>query len=95
VRDYFLGQWERFRNEPKLILAHSTNVRGVGTFEGGIERPRIGVTLATAIPEDICRRVNLGYRNPGSIDLEKWRRNPEPGDLVVENAGQDLYRLAN
>jgi hypothetical protein len=53
------------------------------------------VTLATGIPEELCRKVNLGYRDPGSIDLEAWRRNPEPGDLVVENAGQDLYRLAN
>jgi hypothetical protein len=95
VRDYFLGQWEKFRNEPKLILAHSTNVRGVGSFEGGVERPRIGVTLATAIPEELCRALNLGYRDPRSIDLEEWRRNPEAGDLLVENAGQDLYRLQN
>ena len=93
VRDYFLGQWEKFRDEPKLILAHSTNVRGVGTFEGGIERPRIRVTLATAIPEELCRGVNLGYRDPRSIDLDAWRRNPDPGDMIVENAGQDLYRL--
>ena len=95
VRDYFLGQWEKFRNEPKLILAHSTNVRGVGSFEGGIERPRIGVTLSTAIPEEVCRAVNLGYRDPRSIDLDDWRRNPGRGDLVVENAGQILYRLRN
>ena len=93
VRDYFLGQWEKFRNDPKLILAHSTNVRGVGSFEGGIERPRIGVTLATAIPEEVCRAVNLGYRDPRSIDVAAWRQNPSPGDIVVENAGQDLYRL--
>ena len=95
VRDFFLGQWERFRNEPKLILAHSTNVRGVGSFEGGIERPRIGVTLATGIPEEICRSVNLAYRDPRSIDPEEWRRTAGSGDLVVENAGQDLYRLKN
>ena len=95
VRDYFLGQWEKFRGEPRLILAHSTNVRGVGSFEGGVERPRIRVTLATAIPEDICRSVNLGYRDPGSIDLDAWRRNPGRGDILVENAGQVLYRLQN
>ena len=95
VRDYFLGQWEKFRNEPKLILAHSTNVRGVGSFERGIERPRIAVTLATAIPEELCRAVNLGYTDPRSIDLDAWRRRPARGDLVVENAGQDLYRLQN
>jgi nickel-dependent lactate racemase len=95
VRDFFLGQWERFRGEPKLILAHSTNVRGVGTFTGGVERPRIAVTLATSIPEEVCRGVNLGYRDPRSIDLEAWRHHPSGGDLLVENAGQDLYRLGS
>jgi len=65
VRDYFLSQWEKFCDEPKLILAHSTNVRGVGSFEQGVEHPRISVTLATAIPEELCRAVNLGFRDPG------------------------------
>jgi nickel-dependent lactate racemase len=95
VRDYFVKQWDRFRNEPKLILAHSTNVRGIGTFEEGIEHPRIAVTLATAIPEEVCRSVNLGYCDPRSIDLGHWRRNPEADNLVVEDAGQVLYRLRN
>ena len=40
VRDYFLGQWERFKDEPWGILAHSTHVRGVGTYENGVEKPR-------------------------------------------------------
>jgi len=95
VRDFFLGQWDRFRGEPKLILAHSTNVRGVGAFTGGVERPRIAVTLATSIPEEVCRGVNLGYRDPRSIDVEAWRNRPSRGGLLVENAGQDLYRLRN
>ena len=95
VRDYFLGQWERFRDEPKLILAHSTNVRGIGTYEEGIERPRIAVTLATGISEEICRSVNLGYCDPRSIDLARWREHPSAHELVIENAGQVLYRLQN
>ena len=36
--------------ESKLILAHSTNVKGIGTCEGGVEMPRIRVRLATGIP---------------------------------------------
>ncbi|HTO94721.1 MAG TPA: lactate racemase domain-containing protein [Bacteroidota bacterium] len=91
VRDYFTGQWERFAREPKLILAHSTNVRGTGTFEKGREYPRAAVTLATAIPARACAGVNLGYRDPASIDLDEWRA--DPGTLVVEEAGQVLYRL--
>ena len=91
VRDYFVKQWARFACEPKLILAHSTNVRGVGAFEGGVERPRVQVTLATSIAREVCERVNLGYRDPRSIDIEAWRAAPDT--LVVDRAGQDLYRL--
>jgi nickel-dependent lactate racemase len=93
VRDYFLKQWDRFSKESKLILAHSTNVRGIGTFENGIERPRVEVTLATSIPEQVCRSINLGYRDPQTIDLDEWRSKQNEDLLVVENAGQVLYRL--
>ncbi len=95
VRDYFVKQWDRFCNEPKLILAHSTNVRGIGTYEQGIERPRIAVTLATGIPEDVCRSVNLGYCDPRSIDVQEWRTRQNDDLLVIEEAGQVLYRLRN
>ena len=95
VRDYFVKQWDKFRNEPKLILAHSTNVRGIGTFDEGVEHPRIAVTLATSIPEEICRSINLGYRDSQSIDLDRWRSTPGDDTFVVEDAGQVLYRLQN
>jgi len=93
VRDYFVKQWERFSKESKLVLAHSTNVRGIGAFENGIEYPRIAVTLATSIPEEVCRSVNLGYRDPRTINLDQWRARQDENLLVVENAGQLLYRL--
>jgi nickel-dependent lactate racemase len=95
VRDYFVKQWDRFSSEPKLILAHSTNVRGVGTFENGVESPRIAVTLATSIPEEVCRSINLGYRDYRTIALDDWRTQQDDDHLVVENAGQLLYRLRN
>ncbi|MFM7321498.1 MAG: lactate racemase domain-containing protein, partial [Armatimonadota bacterium] len=71
-RDYFLGQWEKFREIPWGVLAHSTHVRGVGTFRDGIEHCRIRVTLSTGIPEETCKRIGLGYRNPESIDPESF-----------------------
>ena len=95
VVEYFTKQWDKFQGEHKLILAHSTNVRGVGTFENGVERPRINVTLATAIPEAMCRRINLGYRDYRSINLAEWRKKQNGTMMVVENAGQNLYRLRN
>src|SRR5918997_1752708 len=63
-RDYFLGQWERFRDVPWGDLAHSTHLRGQGTWdpEHG-ERNRVTVTLATGIGEDVVRSVNLNYRD--------------------------------
>ena len=93
VRDYFLAQWERYKDEPWGILAHSTHVRGIGTYENGIERPRIQVTLATQIPEDVCRAINLGYRDPASIDIANYQDREEEGILYVPKAGEMLYRL--
>ncbi len=91
TRDYFTKQWDRFAHEPKLILAHSTNVKGVGAFENGVELPRIAVTLATSISKQVCERINLNYREVDSIDIERWKEDPDT--LVVEEAGQVLYRL--
>ena len=94
-RDYFMKQWERFKHYPGGVLAHSTHVKGLGTFdpETGIESPRIQVTLATGIPEDRCRRINLGYLDPASIRLEEWRGRESEGIVVIPRAGEKLYRL--
>ena len=93
TRDYFLKQWPRFKDEPWGILAHSTHVRGIGTFENGVERPRIKVTLATQIPEEVCRAINLGYRDPQSIKIADYQNREEEGVLCVPKAGEMLYRL--
>ncbi len=93
VRDYFLAEMDRFADIPGGILAHSTHVRGNGTYENGVERPRVTVTLATAIPEEECLGINLNYRDINSIDPEEWRDREDEGFLLVENAGEILYRL--
>ena len=94
-RDYFLAQWERFRHFPGGVLAHSTHVKGLGTYDAaaGVERPRITVTLATGIPPDRCARINLGYLDPSSVRIEDWEGREEAGVLVVRRAGEMLYRL--
>jgi nickel-dependent lactate racemase len=93
VRDYFTNQMERFADVPGGILAHSTHVRGGGTYINGVESPRVQVTLATGIPESVCREINLGYRDPASINPEDWRNRQHEGRLLVERAGEILYRL--
>ena len=94
VRDYFLKQWDRFKDVPGRILAHSTHVKGTGTYDAasGVESPRIQVTLATGIPEERCRRVNLGYADYREIDPEAWRGHEDEGILLVPHAGEMLYR---
>jgi nickel-dependent lactate racemase len=95
VRDYFVKQWDRFKDMPGGILAHSTHVKGAGTFDPAtrVETPRITVTLATAIPEERCRRINLGYADYHSIDPEKWSEQQGADSLVVPHAGEVLYRV--
>ncbi len=93
VRDYFVKQWDRFKDYPWGVLAHSTHLRGIGTYENGVERPRIQVTLATAIPEAECRQLNLGYCDPATIRPEEWAGRENEGVLLVPRAGEFLYRL--
>jgi lactate racemase len=92
-RDYFTKQWERFRDVPGGILAHSTHVKGLGTYDPatGVESPRIRVTLATGIPRAVCDRINLGWLDPASVDADAWRQDPDT--LVVPRAGEMLYRV--
>ena len=74
-----------------MILAHSTNVKGIGKFENGVEYPRITVTLATSIPRAKCDAINLAWRDVNAIDVARWKEDEDT--LVVEEAGQVLYRL--
>jgi len=93
VRDYFVKQWDRFKDFPWGVLAHSTHVKGVGRYESGKEWPRVNVVLATRIPEERCRRINLGYLNPDSINPADYAGREDEGVLYLPKAGEILYRL--
>lgn len=95
TRDYFLKQWERFKDYPWGILAHSTHVKGTGQYDAltGVETPRIRVTLATGIPRERCQRLHLGYLDPASIHPAEWEGREAEGLLLVPRAGEILYRL--
>jgi nickel-dependent lactate racemase len=92
-RDYFVKQWDRFKHVHWGTLAHSTHLRGAGTYDAGTgeERLRVRVTLATGIPEEVCRAANLGYRDPASVDVAAAEADPEV--FVVPRAGEVLFRL--
>jgi len=94
-RDYFLKQWDKFKNYPGGVLAHSTHVKGLGTYDTatGVETPRIQVALATGIPQERCRRINLGYFDPASLNPRELQGREAEGILVVPRAGEMLYRV--
>ncbi|MGI8870404.1 MAG: lactate racemase domain-containing protein [Mycobacteriales bacterium] len=91
-RDYFLAEPARMAGVHRSVVAHSTHVRGDGSYDDDHgERCRIAVILATGISEAETRSVALDYRDPASIDIEEWTRDPDT--LVVPDAGEVLFRL--
>jgi nickel-dependent lactate racemase len=92
-RDYFLKQWDRFKDLPWGVIAHSTHVRGIGKYENGVEHCRARVTLATRIPPEVCERINMGYRDPATIDPADFANRESEGVLLVPKAGEMLYQL--
>jgi nickel-dependent lactate racemase len=92
-RDYFLAQWDRFQKYPGGILAHSTHVKGNGTYDAAarVEDPRVQVTLATGISPEHCELVNLGYQDPARVDPRDYEGDPKT--LVIPRAGEMLYRI--
>jgi nickel-dependent lactate racemase len=94
-RDYFLKQWGRFKDAPRSVLAHSTHLKGKGAYDADtdIETPRISVTLATGIPEERCRKLNLNFLDPKNVDPESWSGRESEGVNLIPRAGEVLYRL--
>jgi len=95
MRDYFLKQWDKFRDFPRGVTAHCTHVKGIGTYIDDVEKPRINVTLATGISRQRCEKVNLGYMNPEQIDIADYENKEDEGILLVHHAGEMLHRLAS
>ena len=89
--EYFLQHWDRFKHFPWAVLAHSVHVRGQASFEDGMERPRIRVTLASRVPRAVCERLGLGYLDPDQVDLQAWQHRHDT--LFVPEAGECLYLL--
>ncbi|MFC1641467.1 lactate racemase domain-containing protein [Myxococcota bacterium] len=93
VRDYFVHQMDRFAHVPRGVLAHSTHLKGLGTYQNGQEQSRIHLVLATGIPENLCRQLNVGYRDPRTIRPEQFQNRTAEGVLYVPKAGEVLHRL--
>ena len=95
TRDYYLKRMEQFTDVPRGILAHSTHVKGIGTYINGVEKPRVEVILATGIDKERCDKINLGYMNHEQIEIPLYENREDEGILVVHHAGEVLHRLAD
>jgi len=88
VRDMVEGSDELRAN--LCVAAHLAHVAYAGDRgDDGVVVPRYRITLAANLPEETCRRVNLGYLDVRTFDPRAFRDDPDT--LVVENAGRDLY----
>jgi nickel-dependent lactate racemase len=91
-REFFTKQWDKYSEFPTGLLAHSTHLRGAGTFdEVHGEQLRITVTLATGISESRVRAMNLNYLDPATLNVSDYENDSET--MVLPNAGEILYRL--
>lgn len=91
-REFFTKQWDKYAHFPTGLLAHSTHLRGAGTFdEFNGEQLRIKVTLATGISEARVKAMNLNYLDPKSVIIANYENDNET--LVLPNAGEILCRL--
>lgn len=93
ILPYFLNDWNRFKNIPLGVLAHSTHLRGSGVMENGIEKPNVRVTLASKISAEDCAKLNLGYLDPMKINMNEWKNHEDEGILYVPKAGEILFRM--
>jgi nickel-dependent lactate racemase len=90
VRD-MLGVSQELR-ENLCIAAHLAHVAYAGRLdEKGKIVPRYRITMASGLDEETCRRVNLGYLDYRTFDLEGVASDPDT--LIVSDAGRDLYQV--
>ncbi len=72
------------------VAAHLAHVSYAGKLdEQGRVVPRYRITMASALDEETCRRVHLGFMDYRKFNREEFESDPDA--FVVERAGRDLY----
>ena len=75
------------------VAAHLAHVSYAGKRDdSGRVIPRYRITMASALDEETCRRVNLGFMDYRKFKREDFENNPDT--LIVDKAGRDLYLVA-
>jgi len=74
------------------VAAHLAHVSYAGQRDAeGHVIPRYRITMASALDEETCRRVHLGFMDHREFDRHDYENDRDT--LVVENAGRDLYLM--
>ena len=69
-------------------------MKGIGSVDkNGDEHPRARVTLATGLSRELCNKINLGFADHRTINIEDYANREDEGVLLVRKAGEMLYRL--
>ena len=104
IRQVGLHGWPYLLAHPEVWQPHGVSplaltlgvlIKGDAPLVDGRETPRIDVRLATAIPPDECRALDVGYEDPDQVAREI---DAAPADVidddrfVMHNAGSVLWR---
>jgi nickel-dependent lactate racemase len=83
-------EWSDELRANLCVAAHLAHVSyGSSRNAEGKISPRYRITLASAVSEEACRRVNLGFLDYHTFQRKRYEADPDT--LVVEEAGRDLY----
>jgi len=94
VTEYFRAHMDSYTQFPRAVLAYSALVKGAGAYDGGVEKPRVHIVLATGVPAELCKRLNIGWKDPGEIHVNEMERREDEGIKVIHEAGEVLYKVA-
>jgi hypothetical protein len=76
---------------PLGVLAHVTHVRGDDIQTSNGERPRISIGLASRLSREHTESIGLKFYEAENLPWDLWKSDPDT--LIVENAGEVLYRV--
>lgn len=71
------------------LIIYAPHIKEISVVHGVLIRP-IGYHVRDYF---VKQAVNLGYRDPATIDPQAWLCSADPDRLVVPRAGEYLYRL--
>jgi len=68
-------------------------MRGYGIMNHGIEIPNVRVALASKIPPEDCKRLNLNYIDPLTINKKDWKDQEDEGTINIQKASELLCKV--